>query len=145
MFGDLEEPYDKKWNSTGNILYLVVFGASSFISLLLSDALGIPFWLSFAAIILFGMLSEYWLPPRPPASFATHAAKAISIVAAMILSIWIVPEFLENRIWKPLAYALPILILCSLLYFIKPFYSVKNRNITFKQWFLFVAIFAVGY
>jgi hypothetical protein len=139
---ELEEQYRRKTSSFWSLLLTV--GVASFAATALENIWNVPYFATFAFFFWLGFLVEYWIPPRPPTSFLVWVVKTSIFAVAFAFCLWIIPNFLANYIWKPLAYGLPVFAFFTGSYWLMPLYPTRKKA-TLKDMMLIGLIFAVVY
>ena len=135
---ELEERYERK--SNGWTLFLLII-LSNVAARATSDA----GWMRLAPAYLacFGAASlvEYWVPPRPPRSFLSHALRSAGIVLNLYVGLVTLPESLRNSLPTPLAYGLPAFVVFLMLYWAPSLYPT-GKTLTFWKWVMMSAALA---
>lgn len=78
---------------------------------------------------------EYWIPPRPPSSFAKWVLKIAVTCINIYAGLQAIPKALSHFLWPPLAYGLPAFSLFLIIYWVPPLYPMKRKD-KFKVWIL---------
>lgn len=139
---NLEDQYERKTDSLW--IMLLTYGAGVFAAFTFKDIFELPFLTTLGVFWWLVLLIEYWIPPRPQTSFLVWSAKVTILAFGFVLCLSLIPIWLTNLIWKPLAYGLPTLafIICSC--WLQPLYPVSEK-ITLRDATLFGLVFAVIY
>ncbi|HVF44112.1 MAG TPA: hypothetical protein VM936_13905 [Pyrinomonadaceae bacterium] len=132
---EFERQYERKLN--GRTLFLMLI-----LSNLAAGAIGEAGWMRLAPAYLAccgaASLVEYWVPPRPPWSFLSHALRMAGVLINLYVGLVTLPESLRNSLPAPLAYGLPAFVVFLMLYWAPPLYPIGKRA-TFWKWVMMSA------
>lgn len=98
--------------------------------------LGSSFTVALIGSAIVMVLPAYLIPPRPSISFLRYVTGHEILVAAIWITFWPIPKLLGQVMPLQLAYALPLLSLSLLLYFVLPIFYPDPRRIRFSRWAL---------
>ena len=105
--------------------------------------IGFPFGLILAYSIALPI--EYWFLPRPRVGYGRFLVTVASYMLIFLAGFWALPRLLEKWLWRPLAYAVPVLILGISTYWLPRLYPAERKRERFWLWSLCVIAFAIFY
>ena len=95
----------------------------------------------FLSYAVYFMVS-YWIPPKPAVSYWKWVLSTSFLIFLLWLAIYVLPEPLSRVIWRPLAYALPIFLLCMSIPWL-PGTFARSKEEPFWQWLLLALAFGL--
>jgi hypothetical protein len=104
-------------------------------------------WMSYLVGLLLAyyvvLLIGFWVGRRPVLAFRQFATRITAFLLIMLAGCWAIPALLSHWIWRPAAFAVPVLAAAISVYWVPPLYPDQGKRVRFWVWLLCSIAFAV--
>jgi len=104
-----------------------------------------PYPIGIVFVYYVAFIVGYWVGRRPATTFGRYALRLTGHLIIFVAGVWAIPQLLANMIWKPAAYAVPMLLVAVWAYWMQPLYPGVRKRGRFWVWLLFSVVLALLY
>ena len=105
----------------------------------------LPYPIGLSLVYYLVFLIGYWIGRKPDLTFGRFVRRLTAYLLIFVAGLWAIPELLTRLVWRPAAYAAPVMAMSILAYWMRPLYPVQRKRGRFSIWLLCSIALAILY